>query len=66
MKVETVDVPIDHYIDGKRVAGSAGFEVRTPIDNSVLEHALRPIRIWSIARWGRPGSRFIPGLKRAQ
>ncbi|MCP3445750.1 aldehyde dehydrogenase family protein [Bradyrhizobium sp. CCGUVB14] len=36
MKVETVDVPIDHYIDGKRVAGSAGFEVRTPIDNSVL------------------------------
>ncbi|UGY16265.1 aldehyde dehydrogenase family protein [Bradyrhizobium septentrionale] len=36
MKIETVYVPTDHYIDGKRVSGSASFEVRTPIDNSVL------------------------------
>ncbi|OAF18809.1 aldehyde dehydrogenase family protein [Bradyrhizobium neotropicale] len=36
MKIETVSVPTDHYINAKRVSGSAGFEVRTPIDNSIL------------------------------
>jgi acyl-CoA reductase-like NAD-dependent aldehyde dehydrogenase len=36
IKIETMDVPTDHYIDGKRVGGAATFEVRTPIDNSVL------------------------------
>ena len=30
--VEGVSVPLDHYIDGRRVAGEQRFEVRSPID----------------------------------
>ena len=36
IKIETVDVPTDHYIGGERVRGTSSFDVRTPIDNSVL------------------------------
>src|SRR5579859_4315138 len=31
-EVEGVAVPLDHYIDGRRVPGEATFEVRSPID----------------------------------
>ncbi len=32
VQVEGVSVPLDHYIDGRRVASAARFEVRSPID----------------------------------
>ena len=32
VEVEGVDVPVDHYIDGRRVASETTFEVRSPID----------------------------------
>ena len=32
MIVEGVEVPTDHYIDGRRVASADRFEVRSPID----------------------------------
>jgi aminomuconate-semialdehyde/2-hydroxymuconate-6-semialdehyde dehydrogenase len=32
MIVEGVEVPTDHFIDGRRVAGASRFEVRSPID----------------------------------
>ena len=32
VEVEGVDVPTDHFIDGRRVAGEERFEVRSPID----------------------------------
>ena len=31
-QVEGVSVPVDHYIDGRRVASATRFEVRSPID----------------------------------
>jgi len=32
VEVEGVSVPVDHYIDGRRVASETTFEVRSPID----------------------------------
>jgi aminomuconate-semialdehyde/2-hydroxymuconate-6-semialdehyde dehydrogenase len=32
VEVEGVDVPTEHFIDGRRVAGEGRFEVRSPID----------------------------------
>jgi acyl-CoA reductase-like NAD-dependent aldehyde dehydrogenase len=32
VEVEGVDVPTDHFIDGRRVAGEERFDVRSPID----------------------------------
>ncbi len=32
VQVEGVEVPTDHFIDGRRVGGEARFEVRSPID----------------------------------
>jgi acyl-CoA reductase-like NAD-dependent aldehyde dehydrogenase len=32
VQVESVGVPVDHYIDGRRVASADRFEVRSPID----------------------------------
>jgi len=32
VEVEGVTVPVDHFIDGRRVAGETTFEVRSPID----------------------------------
>jgi aminomuconate-semialdehyde/2-hydroxymuconate-6-semialdehyde dehydrogenase len=32
VEVEGVTVPIDHYIDGRRVSSETTFEVRSPID----------------------------------
>ena len=32
VRVEGVEVPTDHFIDGRRVAGAERFEVRSPID----------------------------------
>ena len=32
VEVEGVTVPVDHYIDGRRVASETTFEVRSPID----------------------------------
>ena len=32
VEVEGVTVPVDHYIDGRRVSSETTFEVRSPID----------------------------------
>ena len=32
VEVEGVSVPVDHYIDGRRVSSETTFEVRSPID----------------------------------
>ncbi len=66
VQVEGVSVPVDHYIDGRRVASAARFDVRSPIDWDgwqLAEVAAGTATEVDQPRWRRPGGRSRRGRR---